>query len=764
MLGHGWRTGLRSMLSILLLGAVPSALLACLMGDILGPLTGLYSRKALDEAKRAEAEKGAASQTTRPKGDNEEETMEWLNLFVSQIWPRVAKFVEAKIRDVLPTIQSKLPSQLGKIDFETCTIGDRPLKFGRIVARKVPGQYDGRILPENGVELEIGVEYKSNIDVVLTTAVARVGIANLSITGDVSIFMRPLLNEPPFFGGLEVVFTNPPALNVDFRGVAGVVDVPGLNLKKIIFDAIDRAVAGAIVIPNRKGWPMGEDPKRDASVVKSPAPIGVLRLKILRAKDLIAADMTITGKSSDPYVRVKAGAQIWQTPTIRRNLNPEWTEGNINDFLVHSDRQWIQIDIMDEDRAPLDGDDSLGSINRYPISRLRDKAGTGEVRLFLEAPPGVAALPGSQLVVEVGWLSLAEAFRGSEVRGPNKYLLSFRVNECTGLACDVPGAPYIVRAREKQQAVEDSRSTGPGWSRGQVVAMDVEVLRRMRKLHKSKVDPSVVAEVLNLDAGLVRDFLVEGACSGSDGLVHAGAFDDLSREEQERYGQSWIQKLESNLREREVASNPQFEEVLQLLLPASVGTLVVELVTDPAARKAQKLPEVAHTFEVNIGKDAELKGPFDLQAHSFQLPVQILSARGLRAADFMGKSDPYCVCKLKGAQDGDRKLKTDVIKQTLEPIWNFRGGVADFAPTDDSAALSFKVWDQDTPPKPDDFLGKAVLPIEQFWPQGFEGELKLQEARSEAYLKVKIPPASDFQPAACVQLHGSLSMRRLEVR
>eukprot|EP00439_Symbiodinium_sp_Y106_P001362 s4426_g1.t1 len=64
-----------------------------------------------------------------------------------------------------------------------------------------------------------------------------------------------------------------------------------------------------------------------------------------------------------------------------------------------------------------------------------------------------------------------------------------------------------------------------------------------------------------------------------------------------------------------------------------------------------------------------------LQAAESGLRVRIVSARGLRAADFnlmnWGTSDPFCTCEVVG-QPG-ASFKTHVIDKCLDPCWDFEG-------------------------------------------------------------------------------------------
>jgi len=125
-----------------------------------------------------------------------------------------------------------------------------------------------------------------------------------------------------------------------------------------------------------------------------------------------------------------------------------------------------------------------------------------------------------------------------------------------------------------------------------------------------------------------------------------------------------------------------------------------------------------------------------------QLTVTIVGATGLPNADAgegalvisQGGSDPYCVCTIPKKKRS--AVKTKVIRDNLNPIWNFEAKVPDYAAGD---GLEFSVFDKDYG-KPDDLLGTAKLSGKQIYPGGFQGELKLVEAIGEgnkAYLKVK---------------------------
>lgn len=127
------------------------------------------------------------------------------------------------------------------------------------------------------------------------------------------------------------------------------------------------------------------------------------------------------------------------------------------------------------------------------------------------------------------------------------------------------------------------------------------------------------------------------------------------------------------------------------------------------------------------------------------IKVSIASARGLRKADFTGKSDPSCTCEHSAKPDA--KVETAVAEGSLAPEWKHDFEVAEFKAGD---SLSFTIKDKD------EVLGKVTLAGEKFLESGFDEEIKLTETAEgiEAYLMLKVSkkvaeaPAEQPEPPA----------------
>mmetsp|Transcript_6063 Transcript_6063/g.17943 ORF Transcript_6063/g.17943 Transcript_6063/m.17943 type:complete len:353 (-) Transcript_6063:292-1350(-) len=135
--------------------------------------------------------------------------------------------------------------------------------------------------------------------------------------------------------------------------------------------------------------------------------------------------------------------------------------------------------------------------------------------------------------------------------------------------------------------------------------------------------------------------------------------------------------------------------------------------------------------------------PRELGPTDPKLVVAIWGARGLRNADWLpgtGTSDCYCALKIAGK---DKELhRTRVINDSLEPIWKEEFDVVEFQPGD---SLEFVVWDSDVARK--DLIGRVTLDSSAFEPDGFNGELRLDDTGKahRSYLRVKVRrPYADF--------------------
>jgi hypothetical protein len=158
-------------------------------------------------------------------------------------------------------------------------------------------------------------------------------------------------------------------------------------------------------------------------------------------------------------------------------------------------------------------------------------------------------------------------------------------------------------------------------------------------------------------------------------------------------------------------------------------------VAEAHASKLGKPPEKLDVFHmvpsmlnVRGSQVNDMLRPLQLEDNTVELDLEvgIIRATGVRNADWMGASDPYCMCVIPGKEPplGKSRLKTKVITDDLNPVWNFRDVMPGYKVGDN---LQFKVFDEDL--AADELLGLAQLPHERFYPDGFTGELSLTDLK-----------------------------------
>ncbi|KAJ6357950.1 hypothetical protein OIU78_005727 [Salix suchowensis] len=105
-------------------------------------------------------------------------------------------------------------------------------------------------------------------------------------------------------------------------------------------------------------WPQNLDiPVLDASTVLIKKPVGILHVKVVRAKKLLKADILGT---SDPYVKLNLTGEklpAKKTTIKKKNLNPEWNE-NFKLVVKEPESQALQLQVFDWDKVG--GHDRLG--------------------------------------------------------------------------------------------------------------------------------------------------------------------------------------------------------------------------------------------------------------------------------------------------------------------------------------------------------------------------------------------------------------------
>ncbi|XP_074035677.1 extended synaptotagmin-2 isoform X2 [Leptinotarsa decemlineata] len=297
------------------------------------------------------------------------ERAEWLNKVVKQFWP----FVNFFTRDLMKNyVEPKLSKNLEKYAL-------KGFHFERIVLGSVPFRTGGIVIYENvsrdEVVMDVDLSYAGDCDIKFRLRGLLGGIKNFQLYGKLRIVLKPLIRHFPLIGGVQVFFLNNPEIEFDLDGIAGILDIPGINesLRKCVCDT----VASFMVLPNK--FPVRFSKEVSTEKLITPNPAGVLRVHVIEAKNLLKKDITFTCKgTSDPYTALVVGEQTYKTETVECSVNPKWDYW-CEFIILESTGQELHIDVWDEDPTE---DEFLGRVS-VDIAYLI-KTGQSDLWLNLE--------------------------------------------------------------------------------------------------------------------------------------------------------------------------------------------------------------------------------------------------------------------------------------------------------------------------------------------------------------------------------------------
>jgi len=277
---------------------------------------------------------------------------EWLNLMVNRLWSRIDKALKKIMQDTVePLINAQLRElfhlkSFGKVNefhFARFTLGDVSPLLGPVQVSEFTTKTG---LP--GVEMVVPVDLKSKVDVQMKAVLASFGAKSIDFTGDLVIRMVPLLDEVPVLGGIVAYFRELPKIDMDFTGLANIVDlVPGFDT--LVHGVINNVMLQMLVLPNVISVPIGKEEQGvDRAPLNNPSPIGVLKVTALKARKLVAHDWHLMSKStSDPFVRCEISASEWKSSTVAGTCDPIWLDDDWHNFMVFDFGQRLKVEVFD---------------------------------------------------------------------------------------------------------------------------------------------------------------------------------------------------------------------------------------------------------------------------------------------------------------------------------------------------------------------------------------------------------------------------------
>ncbi|CAI9772993.1 unnamed protein product [Fraxinus pennsylvanica] len=267
--------------------------------------------------------------------------VDWLNKFILYMWPFIDKASHSIIRSTAEPIFAEYIGKfkIESIEFENLSLGNLP-----------PIIHGLKVFETNERELvmEPAFKWAGNPNIIVTLTISSVQVTvqlvDLQVFATPRITLKPLVPTIPCFANIVVSLLEKPHIDFGIKVLGGdIMSIPGLY--QYVQDTIKKEVSNLYL------WPKSlEIPVLDASTVSIKKPVGILRVKVVRATKLLKMDLL---GLSDPYVKLRLGGEKLsskKTTIKKKTLNPEWNEEfklSVKDPLS----QVLHIDVFDWDKV-----------------------------------------------------------------------------------------------------------------------------------------------------------------------------------------------------------------------------------------------------------------------------------------------------------------------------------------------------------------------------------------------------------------------------
>lgn len=292
----------------------------------------------------------------------------WLNKVLEIFWPILSQSVDLMVKEkVVPSLQDVVPSFLGVIDVNPCSLGSSPPKITQFKVLEHP-------ISSGWMDIQCDLEYHAKPELKLCLGnKIEIGLTELDFSMTFYISFHGPMPQPPFFAGMSIYMSKAPRIATTWTGLVEMLTQDFLN------SLIEKAVKGAMVryvLPHRKIKLMTEE--SDVMEILQPRPRGCLQITVIEARDLVGNDYSLntllTGEmTTDPYVKVSMGSTIWRSSTIENNVNPEWNEETTVVLLVDiPDQQLVELSIFDDGfRQRMKQQFQMGDSSADEVARLQ---------------------------------------------------------------------------------------------------------------------------------------------------------------------------------------------------------------------------------------------------------------------------------------------------------------------------------------------------------------------------------------------------------
>mmetsp|Transcript_109595 Transcript_109595/g.274560 ORF Transcript_109595/g.274560 Transcript_109595/m.274560 type:complete len:612 (-) Transcript_109595:15-1850(-) len=322
-----------------------------------------------------------------------------------RMWPVLRQALAKEFFEIAPReIREHIPHSIAhEISVGSFELGDHPPLVSGIDVSETA----------RGLKVNLSVEYESDVKISMKFGMICAGLSWMKMRGDVTLLMEPLVGEMPLVGAVKGYLMDPPEWDFRFSGLAHVAHLP--LLKNAVRVAVDKVFSTMLVVPHFQTVQLVHFHEKEQD--ETHQPLGVLRVQAVSAKGLKGSDWHLFSKStSDAFLRVRVGDQVWDTTTVKSTCDPKWPASEVNDFVIYDQTQLLSINIFDWDC--LNADDNLGEPEKVQVNdslKVSDKSVPvyKKTTFIRRGANSISGPEQGQLVMRYTWLNIET---GSEAR------------------------------------------------------------------------------------------------------------------------------------------------------------------------------------------------------------------------------------------------------------------------------------------------------------------------------------------------------------
>jgi hypothetical protein len=359
--------------------------------------------------------------------------VEWINDILVKLWPKLAGYSTEFVVDF---IQPEIMRILDRMRLESVSgFSVKKVDVGKIPARISGIKVYSRSTDRDEIVLDAEVVYSGDARVLFSLQGVKAEIKNITFKGMARITLKPLLPTFPFIGGFEFYFINTPLLEYGLGGIGTFAEIPGANA--IVKTIVEDQIKSRFVWPNRFHMylPIEVVEKISDKSYMLSKPMGVLKIELVEARDLLKKDKKLTGGGlSDPYATVKIGErkESFRDKYVANTVTPTWNY-TVRFIMEDTQGQEVKIEVFDWDSAS--GDDFLGKTGMM-MDRLVAEKDTDDWMKLEEVKKG-------EVHVVSNWKEATslEDVDEEDLDNFDSHIVSFFIHACANVKSGKPPYP-----------------------------------------------------------------------------------------------------------------------------------------------------------------------------------------------------------------------------------------------------------------------------------------------------------------------------------